>query len=76
MIKAPHGGEERRNQDPRNRLRGSKRLRDGGVAADLQEVTDIAEIMGYGVMHRPGPVIGEDLKCVGGWSLAKQGTAK
>ena len=40
-------------------------VRESGVSADVREVTDIAEIMGYGVMHTPGLVIDGEVKSVG-----------
>lgn len=37
-----------------------------GVAIELEKVTDIAEIMAYGVMSTPGIVIDEKLVHAGG----------
>ena len=36
-----------------------------GMAADLEHVTDIAEIGSYGVMGTPAPVINREVKAVG-----------
>jgi len=36
-----------------------------GVAAEIVKVTDIAQIMGYGVMTTPALVIDEELKVAG-----------
>lgn len=36
-----------------------------GIDAEIVKVTDIAEIMGYGVMSTPALVIDEDLKVAG-----------
>ena len=40
-------------------------VRETAIVADVKEVTDIGEIMGYGVMHTPGLVIAGELKSVG-----------
>lgn len=40
-------------------------LRDLGVAADIDEVTDFGEIAGYGVMKTPGLVV-DDVVVVSG----------
>ncbi len=40
-------------------------VRETSAAADVMEVTDIGEIMAYGVMHTPGLVIEGELKSVG-----------
>lgn len=31
----------------------------------VEKVTDVAQVMGYGVMSTPGIVIDEDVKCAG-----------
>ena len=36
-----------------------------GMEAEIVKVTDIAEIMGYGVMSTPALVVDEDLKLAG-----------
>ena len=40
--------------------------REAGVEIDLQKVTDIAEIMGYGVMSTPGVVVDGEVVHSGG----------
>ncbi len=40
-------------------------LAEAGVAADVQKVTDIMEIAGYGVMGTPAVVIDGQIKSVG-----------
>lgn len=38
---------------------------ESGVAADVEKVTDVMEIAGYGVFGTPAVVIDKDVKCVG-----------
>jgi small redox-active disulfide protein 2 len=40
--------------------------REAGVEIDLQKVTDIAEIMSYGVMSTPGVVVDGEVVHAGG----------
>ena len=40
-------------------------LAEAGVAADVQKVTDVMEIAGYGVMGTPAVVIDGQVKSVG-----------
>lgn len=43
----------------------AKAVADLGIDAEIVKVTDIAEIMGYGVMSTPALVIDEELKVAG-----------
>jgi len=43
----------------------TKAVRELGISAEVVKVTDIAEIMGYGVMSTPALVIDEQLKVAG-----------
>lgn len=36
-----------------------------GVTADIQRITDIADIMSYGVLSTPGLVVDDELKISG-----------
>ena len=38
---------------------------EAGVAADVEKVTDLMEIAGYGVFGTPAVVVDGDVKCVG-----------
>lgn len=38
---------------------------EAGLAADVEKVTDMMKIAGYGVMGTPAVVIDGDVKCVG-----------
>lgn len=40
-------------------------LAEAGLAADVQKVTDIMEIAGYGVLGTPAVVVDGEVKCVG-----------
>ena len=50
---------------PEARRARSEGRRDLGIDAEIVKVTDIAEIMGYGVMSTPALVIDEELKVAG-----------
>ena len=38
---------------------------EAGVPADVEKVTDVMKIAGYGVMGTPAVVVDGDVKCVG-----------
>jgi small redox-active disulfide protein 2 len=40
-------------------------LKENNVEADVEKVTDLAQIAGYGVMATPAVVIDNDVKCLG-----------
>lgn len=40
-------------------------LAEAGVAADVEKVTDVMKIAGYGVLGTPAVVVDGDVKCVG-----------
>jgi small redox-active disulfide protein 2 len=43
----------------------AKAITDLGIDAEIVKVTDIADIMGYGVMSTPALVVDEELKVAG-----------
>lgn len=42
-----------------------KALQENGITAEVEKVTDIAQIMGYGVMMTPALVVDETVKSSG-----------
>jgi len=43
----------------------AKLVADKGIEANVEKVTDIVEVMKYGVMSAPAVVIDEEVKCAG-----------
>ena len=47
---------------------------ESGVEVKIEKVTDMGEIMGYGVMSTPGVIVDDDLVHAGGMPSAAQVT--
>jgi len=50
----------------------TRKAKELGIEVEIEKITDMAEIMGYGVMSTPGVVIDEKLVHAGGMPTPQQ----